>query len=102
GMNYAPQGKPKPVVKSGEFIFAAAALDHGHINGMCNGLVEAGGTLKWVYDPNPDKVAQFCKQYSGVKPAASLDEILQDPEVQLVAAAAVPSERGPLGIRVME
>ena len=33
GMNYAPQGKPSPVVKAGEFTFAAAHLDHGHIYG---------------------------------------------------------------------
>ena len=34
-MTYAPQGKPSPVVKSGEFTFAAAHLDHGHIYGQC-------------------------------------------------------------------
>jgi hypothetical protein len=44
GMNYAPKGKPKPVVKPGEFVFSAVRLDHGHIYGMCNGLTEAGGT----------------------------------------------------------
>ncbi|MEC0204663.1 hypothetical protein P4H39_18835 [Paenibacillus lautus] len=27
GMNYAPMGKPSPVVKPGEFIIAAVALD---------------------------------------------------------------------------
>ena len=36
GMNYAPQGKPSPVVKPGEFIFAASHLEHGHIYGQCN------------------------------------------------------------------
>ena len=36
GMNYAPVGKPQPVVAAGEFVIAAAALDHGHIYGMCN------------------------------------------------------------------
>ena len=38
GMNYAPKGKPEPVVKEGEFYFAAMYLDHGHITGMCHGL----------------------------------------------------------------
>lgn len=42
GMHYAPKGKPAPVVKPGEFVFAAVGLDHGHIGGMCNGLMEAG------------------------------------------------------------
>ena len=50
GMTYAPKGKPSPVVKNGEFVFSAVRLDHGHIYGMCNGLTEAGGTLKYVYD----------------------------------------------------
>jgi predicted dehydrogenase len=102
GMSYAPQGKPQPVVKPGEFVFAAAHLDHGHIFGECNGLIEAGGQLKWVYDPDPAKLQGFQKVYPQAKAARSLDEILADPEIQLVAAAAVPNERGPLGCRVME
>lgn len=102
GMNYAPQGKPRPVVEKGDFVFAAMALDHGHIYGMCNGLIEAGATLKWVYDPDPDKVRQFVQTYPQVKVAASEQQILQDSEVALVAAAAVPSDRGPLGVKVME
>lgn len=102
GMNYAPQGKPRPVVGRGEFVFAAAHLDHGHIYGMCNGLTEAGAVLKWVYDPDPAKVKGFLAKFPETRAASSLEEILQDNEVKLVAAAAVPSERGPLGVKVME
>ncbi len=102
GMNYAPQGKPAPVVVAGEFVFAAAALDHGHIYGQCLGLIEAGGTLRYVYDPDPEKVAAFINRFPQAKSAPSLERILDDPEIHLVAAAAIPSERGALGIRVME
>ncbi len=102
GMSYAPQGKPAPVVKAGEFAFAAVHLDHGHIYGQCNGLIEAGAALKWVYDPDPAKVEAFLKAQPGTRVARSLDEVLDDPEVRLVAAAAVPCDRGPLGCRVME
>ncbi len=101
GMNYAPKGKPRPVVEPGQFTFAAMALEHGHIYGMCNGLIEAGATLKFVYDPDPEKVAAFCRQYPGVTAVSSEQEILQDPDIRLVAAAAVPCERGPLGVKVM-
>lgn len=101
GMHYAPTGKPQPVVRPGEFIIAAAALDHGHIYGMCNGLVEAGATLKWVYDPDPAKVAGFLKQYPQVLVADSLETILNDATVDLVAGAAIPSERCSLGMKVM-
>lgn len=102
GMNYAPQGKPRPVVKPGEFVFAAAYLEHGHIYGQCNGLIEAGAVLKWVYDADPQKVAAFLEKYPGTQVARSFDEILADPAVKLVAAAAIPNERGAIGGRVMQ
>ena len=102
GMNYAPVGKPSPVVKPGEFVFAAAALDHGHIYGQCKGLTEAGGELRYVFDPDPEKVAKFLKTFPQAKPLASLDAVLDEPEIKLVTSAAVPSERGPLGLRVMD
>ncbi|MDR2931635.1 MAG: Gfo/Idh/MocA family oxidoreductase [Oscillospiraceae bacterium] len=101
GMNFAPKGKPNPVVEKGEFTFAAIALDHGHIYGMCNGLIEAGAVLKSVYDPDPKKVDQFCEKFPGTMRAGSEDDILGDPEVKLVAGAAVTSERCALGLRVM-
>lgn len=102
GMNYAPKGKAKPVVKEGEFQFAVISLEHGHIYGMCNGLLEAGASLKWVYDPDEEKVKAFLKTFPYVRIASSEEEILSDPEVRLVAAAAVPSLRCGLGLRVME
>lgn len=102
GMNYAPQGRPQPVVGPGEFVFAAAHLDHGHIYGQCNGLCEAGGGLKWVYDPDPGKVEAFRARFPAVQVARDLDEILSDPAVKLLAGAAVPCDRAALGIRVLE
>jgi predicted dehydrogenase len=99
---YVPGPKPKPVVKPGEFVFAAAHFDHGHISGQCSALAEAGGTLKWIYEPDAKKHGAFLKRYPGVKVARALDEILADAEVKLVTAAAITSERGPVGCRVME
>lgn len=101
-MQYAPQGKPAPVCQKGEFVFAATALDHGHINGQCNGLEEAGGELRWVYDPDPVKVEAFLAKRPGVRVARSLEQILDDPDVRMVAAAAIPNERGPLGVRCLQ
>ena len=101
GMNYAPEGKARPVVDPGEFAIAAVALDHGHIYGMCNGLTEAGAHVKWVYDPDPKKVEQFRNAFPQARPARSQDEVLQDEDVILVASAAVPSLRCSLGCEVM-
>jgi predicted dehydrogenase len=102
GMNYAPTGKPTPVVKPGDFAIAAIALDHGHIYGQCSALAEAGATLKWVYDPDPRKVAAFIDKFPQAIPARSEAEILEDQEVKLVAAAAIPNLRCALGLRVMD
>jgi predicted dehydrogenase len=102
GMSYAPLGKPSRVCADGDFVFAAVGLDHGHIYGMCNGLAEAGGTLKWVYDDDPQKVATFCQRYPGVAAAESEAAVLDDPGVHLVAGAKVPVDRTDLGIRVMD
>lgn len=104
GMNYAPKGKPNPVVEKGEFKFAAIGLDHGHIYGMSNGLIEAGATLKWVYDPDPKKVEAFLAEYKdeGVQAADSEEQVLKDEEVKLVASACVTSDRAALGVRVMK
>lgn len=102
GMNYAPQGKPNPVVKPGEFVISAIALDHGHIYGMCNGLIEAGATIKYVYDPDPKKVEQFLKAFPQATAAKSKEEVLKDPDTRLICSAAVTNLRCPLGIEVLE
>lgn len=102
GMNYIPEGIPSPVVKPGEFVIAAIGMDHGHIYGMTGSLIDAGATLKWAYDPDPKKLEAFLRRYPQAKAARSEDEILSDPEVKLVAAACITSERAALGIRVMK
>jgi predicted dehydrogenase len=100
GMTYAPKGADARVVTPGEFTFAAVSLEHGHIYGMCNGLIEAGAELKWVYDPDPAKVGFFKGRFPEVQVAESEAQVLEDDGIQLVAGAAIPSERGDLGLRV--
>jgi len=88
-------------VKPGEFTFAAAYFEHYHIFGMCEGLRDAGARLKWAFDPDRGRLKAFLRKFPGARPARSLGEILDDPEVRLVAAAGVPCDRGPTGCRVM-
>ncbi len=101
-MSEAAASQPGPVVAPGEFSFAAVALDHGHIYGQCQGLIQAGATLRYVYDRDPARVAQFREKFPQAQVARSLEEILEDEAVRLVAAAAIPDERAALGLRVME
>jgi len=94
--------KPKPVCEKGDFIFAAIGLEHGHINNMCKGLIKAGAVLKWVFDEDEKKVAHFQKRFPGVRSAPSKQAILEDAEIDLIATAAIPSDRYRLGIEAME
>ena len=103
GATYAPTATTaKPVCEPGDFTIAAVGLDHGHIYGMCNGLLEAGAQLRWVYDPDPAKIDQFRARHPDVKAARSEQEALDDPQVNLVASAAIPVDRADLGLRVLD
>ena len=101
GANYAPTGERRTVVGPDEFRFAAAFLDHGHIYGQTNGLLEAGGSLVAVYDPDPVKVQGFAERFPGVRVAASFEELLADDSLHLIAAAAVPNLRASIGAQVI-
>jgi predicted dehydrogenase len=101
-MNYAPRAAKRAVVEPGEFPIGVIGLDHGHINGMTHGLEDAGAQVLCVYDPDAEKVAAFCERFPGVGVARSAREVLEHKDVRLIASAAVPSERGPLGLRVLD
>ncbi len=102
GMRYAPRGKANVVCSKGDFRFAAIGLDHGHIYGMCNGLIEAGGELAGVFDPNPALIADFRKEHPEVSVASSEQALLDDSTIQMIASAAVPAHRCALGLRAMD
>ena len=102
GASYAPIGAQRSVVAPGEFNFAVAFLDHGHIYGQANGLLEAGATLSSVYDPDKARVKAFCKKYPQVQIASSFDEILSDQSIHLVASAAIPDQRAGIGRQVID
>lgn len=102
GMNYAPSNKNTVrVVEDGEFKVGIAALDHGHIYGMSNGLKEAGATIAYVYDKDPKKIKEYQEVFPEAEAVTSLDEMLSDKSLRLIAAAAIPNERSALGNKVM-
>lgn len=98
GADYTPQGKKNIVCAPGEFTVGVCGLDHGHIGGMCNGLEEAGAEIGFVYDPDPAKVATFVKKFPTAKPVASREELMEKPEVKMIASAAIPDERCSIGL----
>ncbi|MGN0485044.1 MAG: Gfo/Idh/MocA family protein [Lachnospiraceae bacterium] len=101
GQNYAPRGTVKPVCARGEFQVGIIGLDHGHIYGMSNGLSEAGASLTMVYDPSPEKVAEYCRRYPEVRAARCREEILENDRIKLIMSAAIPKERCEIGLEAM-
>ena len=77
-------------------------LAHGHIYGMCKGLLQAGAQIKYVYDPESSHIAEFCKTFPGVQVCNSEEAVLEKNDIQLIASAAIPAQRACIGIRAME
>ena len=82
--------------------FAVIGINHGHIYGQVEAVLRGGGELVSFYAKEPDLAAAFSKRFPQAKLARSEDEILKDSSIQLVLSAAIPDERAPLGIRVMQ
>jgi predicted dehydrogenase len=82
--------------------FGVIGLDHAHIYSMTAAVQRGGGQLVAVYGSDAKQIADFRAKFGDVKLARSEDEILQDKSIQLVASAAIPDQRAPLGVRVMK
>lgn len=100
-LGFTLQPKADKVCAEGDFIFAATAMEHTHLYSMCGALRSAGGYLKWVYDNDRGKCESMLKKFPEAKIATGIDQILEDKSVRMIAAAGIPSERGPLGVKVM-
>ena len=82
--------------------FSVIGINHGHILGMVDSLIAGGGQLVAVYSKEPELLPDFTKKFPNVKVVKSEAEILEDKTIQLVASAAIPVDRAPIGIRVMQ
>ena len=82
--------------------FAAIGLNHGHINGQVEAVIRGGGQLVSFFAKEPDLATAFATRFPQATLARSEREILEDPSIQLVVSAAIPNERAPLGVRVMQ
>jgi predicted dehydrogenase len=91
----------RPVLKK-QIKFSIIGINHNHIYGIANSLINGGGELIAVYSREPELLPAFTKAYPNVKVAKSEEEILEDSSIQLVASAGIPVDRAPLGIRVMK
>jgi predicted dehydrogenase len=98
----APQAPAVATKAAPRIKFAVIGINHSHINSQTDAVIRGGGELAFVYAKEPDLLAAFCKRYPQAKQARSENEILDDRSIALVVSAAIPDERAPLGIRVMQ
>ncbi len=82
--------------------FAAIGLNHGHIYGQTNLLLKAGAQLTSFYAKEPELAEAYQKAFPQARLARSEQEILDDPQLELVISAGINVERAPLGVRVMQ
>jgi predicted dehydrogenase len=81
--------------------FAAVGLNHNHIYGQAQALLDAGAELVAYFAEEPELGAEFGARFPQARQARSADEILEDPTIGVIATAAIPSERAPLAVRTM-
>jgi len=82
--------------------FGVIGLNHGHIYGQTEAVLRGGGQLVSFYAKEPELAQAYAKRYPQAKLARDEREILEDNSLQLIISAAIPDERAPLGIRVMQ
>lgn len=83
--------------------FAAIGLDHRHIYGQAGYMEDVGAEFAgWWTDGNPGTLDGFEKRFPGVPRVDSRQAILENPEIDLVLIAAIPSDRAALAIEAMQ
>ena len=82
---------------------AAIGLDHRHIYGQLAFMMAVGSRCAgWWTEGEPQTLPGFLKRFPDLPRVAEREALLDDPEVELVLIAAVPSDRAALAIEAME
>ena len=78
--------------------FAVIGIDHGHIYGQVEGLLSIpGATCFGVAAAEPYQLEEFSRRFPGIA-VRTKESILTDPTIDLIACAAINSQRGALAV----
>ena len=80
---------------------AAIGLNHAHIYSMVTVLLEAGAELVAFHSAETDLAGSFAAAHPQANRAGSQKEILEDPSIDLILSAAIPSDRPGIGLEAM-
>ena len=81
--------------------FSVIGLNHPHIYGQVDLLLQAGAEFVSFYAEEPELIAQFAPKYPQAAYVQNCEEILENETIHLVVSAVIPCERASLGIKVM-
>jgi predicted dehydrogenase len=77
-------------------------LDHRHIYGQLQGMLDVGATCKgWWTEGDPQPVEGFVKRFPDVPRVADRRTLLDDPEIDLILLADIPVRRADRAIEAM-
>jgi len=81
--------------------FGVIGLNHNHIYAQTDLLLRAGAELVSFFADEAGLAKEYGHRYPQAQRARSRLEVLEEPSIHLVVSAAIPSERGPLGVMAM-
>lgn len=81
--------------------FGVIAVNHDHIFGQCEALLEAGAEMAGFYAPEDDLAAHFMAKMPMAKRVGDRRQLLDDPTVSLIVTAAIPGDRAGICIEAM-
>lgn len=82
--------------------FAVIGINHPHIFGMTQAVLDGGGELVAFCTADEAWAADYARAYPSTRRVLDKRAILEDPSIQLVLSAGIPSQRAGLGIEVMQ
>lgn len=81
--------------------FATIGINHTHIFGQTNCLLNAGAELVGFHAIEDDLASEYIDAFSGVPRIDDKRRLLDDPSIDLIITAAIPDKRAPLAIEAM-
>ena len=83
--------------------FAAIGIDHRHIYGMAQNMIDAGARFAgWCTTGEPGTLAGFTERFGDVPRVDSPELLLNDPDIDLIVLAGVPCDRADWAIKAMD
>ena len=82
--------------------FGAIGIDHRHIFGMAQNMQDVGATfVGWWTDGFPTPLDGFVERFPDVRRVADVDDLLSDPEIDLILISCIPADRADHAIAAM-